>query len=138
MYSTRILYTSVRAYATVVNLRIVTEEGTYVQTDHKEWEQFVQNRVNEIRRLIPSCNRKHCPIVQNPANIPSRGVTPLELQEKSCLRLNGPDRLSISLDNESIDTNMAEEWLPRNESLGPKRMYTQFTRSWWIRGSHQL
>ena len=109
-----------------------------IQTYHKEWEQFVQNRVNEIRRLIPSSNRKHCPIVQNPGNIPSRGVTILELQEKSRLWLNGSDRLSISLDNESIDTNMAEEWLPRNESLGPKRMYTQFTRSWWIRGSHQL
>ncbi len=55
----------------------------------KTWKVFVQNRVNEIRKLTaPDCWR-HCPGKDNPADIPSRGLTPLELSV-STLWQNGP------------------------------------------------
>ena len=42
----------------------------------------MQNRVAEIRSLVsPDCWR-HCPGTENPADVPSRGTTPLELSTK--------------------------------------------------------
>ena len=72
-----------------VTLYWITGEG-------KEWKQFVQNRVIEIRELVPITSWRHCPGVQNPADIPSRGVSPFELQEKLRLWLHGPQRLPTS------------------------------------------
>ena len=45
----------------------------------KEWKPFVQNWVNEIRKLVPTEYWYHCPGKENPADMPSRGVTPSEL-----------------------------------------------------------
>ena len=40
----------------------------------KEWKQFVQNRVTEIRKCISPDHWKHCVGKDNPADLPSRGV----------------------------------------------------------------
>ena len=40
----------------------------------KEWKTFVENRVKEIRALVPSEHWFHCPGVENPADVPSRGI----------------------------------------------------------------
>ena len=53
------------------------------------WKQFVQHRVIEIRNLLPSVCWRHCPGVDNPADLPSRGVKPADLA-KSELWIMGP------------------------------------------------
>ncbi len=51
----------------------------WIRGRDKEWKPFVQNRVNEIRKLLPVDCWRHCPGKDNPADLPSRGVAPLEL-----------------------------------------------------------
>lgn len=46
----------------------------WVRGVEKEWKRFVQNRVNEIRTLVPAGCWYHCPGDQNPGDLPSRGV----------------------------------------------------------------
>ena len=59
----------------------------------KEWKPFVRNRVAEIQRHVsPDC-WNHCPGETNPADLPSRGLTPLQLSS-SKLWYNGPEWLS--------------------------------------------
>ena len=62
----------------------------------QEWKQFVENRVTNIRQLVPSQNRKHCPGKQTPADIPSRGMSPRDL-ESNKIWLNGPEWLAHQL-----------------------------------------
>ena len=44
-----------------------------------EWKQFVRHRVNEILRLSNKEEWGHCPGVENPADLGSRGVSAVEL-----------------------------------------------------------
>ena len=65
----------------------------WIQHEEREWKQFVENRVSEIRKLVaPKCWH-HCPGVDNVADIPSRGVKPREFQENMKLWLEGPEWL---------------------------------------------
>ena len=58
----------------------------------REWKPFVQNRVNEIHKLLPVDCWSHCSGKENPADIPSRGMMPLELSVSRLWR-NGPEWL---------------------------------------------
>ena len=46
---------------------------------NKEWKPFVENRVNEIRHNVNPSLWSHCPGRSNPADLPSRGLTTLEV-----------------------------------------------------------
>ena len=62
----------------------------WIQGITHEWKQFVQNRVVGIRALVsPDCWR-HCPGKENPADIPSRGMS-ASLLANTPLWLNGPE-----------------------------------------------
>ena len=75
----------------------------------KEWRPFVQNRVNEVRSLMPIECWSHCSGKDNPADVPSRGLTPLELSVNLLWR-NGPKWLSDVLDDREQQTvEMPEE-----------------------------
>ncbi|XP_038106576.1 uncharacterized protein LOC119766213 [Culex quinquefasciatus] len=58
------------------------------------WNQFVANRVSEIQHLTESGSWDHVPGIENPADIISRGMTPMQLQY-SKLWFSGPDWLSL-------------------------------------------
>ena len=63
----------------------------------------MQNRVIEIRELVPASRWRHCPGAHNPADIPSRGVSPLELREKQDLWLYGPAGIAPSEDSTALE-----------------------------------
>ena len=64
----------------------------WIQGTNHEWKQFVENRASTIRSLVPPHHWRHCPGKQNPADIPSRGMSVSELADTP-LWLCGPDWL---------------------------------------------
>ncbi len=54
----------------------------------KTWKQFVQYRVSDIRKLLPTDCSRHCSGIENPADLPSRGLNPVQLS-LSDLRTKG-------------------------------------------------
>ena len=52
----------------------------WILDSEKEWKQFVQNRIMEVRSLIPKEHWRFCPGELNPANLPTRGVKACELR----------------------------------------------------------
>ena len=61
----------------------------------KGWQPFVQNRVNTIRKLMPASQWRHYPGSDNPADIPSRGLTLSELRTNA-LWIHGPEWLQTT------------------------------------------
>ena len=70
----------------------------------KEWKHFVKNRANEVRSLISPDSLRFCPGTDNPADIPTRGITASGL-ENSDLWWNGPRWLKTGEENwpENVD-----------------------------------
>ena len=68
----------------------------WISGEDKSWKTFVENRVSEIRQLIPPECWAHCPGRENPADLPSRGLTMQELAT-SGLWLSGPAWLKDKL-----------------------------------------
>ena len=56
----------------------------WIHNTGKQWKQFVENHVAEIRRLVSPEHWKHCPSVWN------RGVTSAIFKRKMSFWLNGP------------------------------------------------
>ena len=54
----------------------------WIQSD-KEFKQFVQNRIEEIHKLTDVKSWRHCPGIENPADIGSRGCLASELVSSS-------------------------------------------------------
>ena len=63
----------------------------WIRGEDREWKQFVQNRVCEIRRLVPPTAWSHCSSKDNPADIASRGASPAVLAKSTWI--SGPDWL---------------------------------------------
>lgn len=76
---------------------------------NKEWKAFVQNRVNEIRKLMPIERWGHCPGKDNPADIPSRASEFIA----NSLWVNGPSWLKSG----NIHNNDKELPMPKEESI---------------------
>ena len=53
----------------------------WITGTEKEYKQFIQNRVVEIRKLIDPNSWRHVPTNQNPADVLSRGCLASELKE---------------------------------------------------------
>jgi len=78
----------------------------WIRGTHREWKQFVHNRVTEIQSTCTSSSWKHCPGIQNPADTPSRGVTSTEVPQKVGIWLHGPSNL------EGMEPEQLQEDLP--------------------------
>lgn len=76
----------------------------------KDWKPFVRNRVAEIRRLVPPNCWGHCSGETNSADLPSRGLSLLELSVNQ-LWHHGPEWLGTKLtsQDESDSVSMPEE-----------------------------
>ena len=68
----------------------------------KEWKQFVQNRVTEIRKCISPSHWKHCAGKDNPADLPSRGLSLPDLS-LSQLWSEGPEWLNDDISEIHLD-----------------------------------
>eukprot|EP00731_Ephydatia_muelleri_P009492 Em0005g78a len=84
----------------------------WIQRCDKEWRQFVEYRIREIRHLISVEAWRHCPGKDDPADLPSRGVD-LSVIISDPLWLKGPDFLCDS----PIDDNLTLEEAVFNECM---------------------
>ena len=77
--------------------------------NNKPWRQYVQHRVNEIRRLSAKEKWRFCPGELNPADIPSRGCAVKELVNNKSW-WNGPEFLKENPESwpKSATTNTNE------------------------------
>ena len=86
----------------------------WIRNVEKAWKPFIQNRVSEIRKLLPTECWRHVPGLKNPADIPSRGATPLELLVNKLWR-DGPEPpiesigVEDSTDTEDLPPECLEE-----------------------------
>jgi len=64
----------------------------WIKGEGKQWKQFVHNRVTDIRRLVAVQHWSHCAGKDNPADMPSHGISPNQL-EMSLMWRHGPDWL---------------------------------------------
>ena len=78
----------------------------WICNSDKGWWPFVQNGVNEVQRLIPADQWRHCPGSYNPVDVPFRGRTLIELMDNH-LWFHGPDWLLVN-NSEEKDPDVSE------------------------------
>lgn len=83
----------------------------WIQGRDKDWKPFVNNRVTEIRNHVSPKNWSHCPSLSNPADLPSRGLTLLELSVSQLWHQGPPWLYEQGTDptRESDDAPMPQE-----------------------------
>ena len=82
----------------------------------KQWKQYVMSRVMEIRKSTSPEMWRHCPGVQNPADLPSRGMNASELvNERRWWK--GPEFLSKSESEWPERTEVKETESSKNEAV---------------------
>ena len=101
----------------------------WIWGSNKEWKQFVQNRVNEICKLVPGSCWNHCRSQDNPADIPSRGITPKGLINNK-MWWSGPDWLI-----HCPEDNTTEELAMPAECTVEMKVVTPITHSLLTPGS---
>ncbi|XP_055910550.1 uncharacterized protein LOC129944915 [Eupeodes corollae] len=69
----------------------------WIQGEPSRWKDFVRNRVTQIQEILPKANWHHISGEHNPADLPSRGVSPRQLAE-SDLWWKGPRWLQLTSD----------------------------------------
>ena len=85
----------------------------WIKGKDKAWKPYVQNRVREIREGVPSEHWSHCRGVDNPADIPSSGIT-LQALVESQLWFHGPNWLrdsNINIEGDTLGASMPTECL---------------------------
>ena len=101
----------------------------WITNREREWKQFVQNRVNGIRELIPNATWRHCLGVLNPTDIPSRGASSRDLQEKIYPWLHGPlatgdvpemDNMATAREECLTKMKINERWKRTTTLLNPR------------------
>ena len=74
----------------------------WIHGETQEWKQFVQNRVLEIRKLVPINCWRHCPGKVNPADLASRGITSADSGALETW-LKGPEWMLNDIGTETIE-----------------------------------
>ena len=101
----------------LVNVKVVkcwTDSITalyWIRGEQKEWKLFVENRVQEIRKLVAPHIWSHCPGKENPADIPTRSYDPTKLVSNS-VWWNGPTWLEE--DSSNWPKDLAQEETPES------------------------
>ncbi|XP_045034397.1 uncharacterized protein LOC123475587 [Daphnia magna] len=72
-----------KATETVIKRKLLWTDSAiafwWMKGEAGRWKQFVYNRVTEIRQTVETEEIRHCPGLQNPADVASRGATAAQL-----------------------------------------------------------
>ena len=119
----------------------------WIQGVNHELKQFVENRVTSIRSLVQPKHWKHCPGKDNPADIPSRGMsasalaeTPIWLNSPNWLHFDGglPEELSPDIQESPVPDDSRSEMKHKEAACTLTHCSQgQPTRNSWIEPAHQ-
>ena len=98
----------------------------WIKGIRREWKPFVQHRVDEIRKLIPVECWEHCAGRNNPADIPSRGLTPLELPVKQLWR-KGPECLQMPISVSPLSDEIPKPCIEEMMASGQRDVHSLLT-----------
>ena len=99
----------------------------WIRNDVKQFQSFVAHRISEIRDVTDPEQWQHVSGTQNPADLPSRGVT-LDVLKSSDLWWNGPPFLVESPENWSALRDLARETFDKSEMKPMKTTHAIMTK----------